>query len=337
VALLEVRDLHVVFKRRGRAPVAAVDGVSFDIEPGSMTGIVGESGCGKSVTSLAVMGLLPSRGVQVHGSVRLDGSELIGRGDEDMRGVRGRRIAMIFQDPMTSLNPVLTIGRQISEAIRRHFGTDEDEARRRTAEILDAVGIPGARSRLGAYPHQFSGGMRQRVVIAMALACEPSLIIADEPTTALDVTIQAQILELIRGLVIERGTALIMITHDLGVVANMCDTVNVMYAGRFVESAERYALFAAPRHPYTAGLLASVPRLDEPRGTRLMPIRGNPRDVIPWSAGCAFAPRCDNVIDRCTAAAPGLEEIEFGRTLRCFNPVPPPPEVPPPAAKRRRA
>ncbi|HVL89019.1 MAG TPA: ABC transporter ATP-binding protein [Actinomycetota bacterium] len=326
MALLEVRDLHVTFKRRGRPAVAAVDGVSFDVEPGSMTGIVGESGCGKSVTSLAIMGLLPSRGVEASGSVRLDGIELIGLSDEDMRGIRGRRIAMIFQDPMTSLNPVLTIGRQISEAIRRHFGTDDEEARRRAAEILDAVGIPGARKRLGDFPHQFSGGMRQRVVIAMALACEPSLIIADEPTTALDVTIQAQILELIRALVVERGTALIMITHDLGVVANMCETVNVMYAGRFVETAERYALFAEPRHPYTAGLLASVPRLDEPRGTRLNPIRGNPRDVIPWHTGCAFAPRCDNVIDACTAGTPALAEIGFGRTLRCFNPVPAAPE-----------
>jgi peptide/nickel transport system ATP-binding protein len=322
VPLLSVDDLRVVFQRRGRRPVFAVDGISFEVEPGQTTGVVGESGCGKSVTSLAILGLLPKRGVQVSGSIRLEGRELRKLSDVELREVRGREIAMIFQDPMTSLNPVLTVGRQITEVLRRHFGKKGDDATREAVSLLDAVGIPAARRRVEDYPHQLSGGMRQRAMIAMALACQPKLLIADEPTTALDVTIQAQILDLLRELISERNTALLLITHDLGVVAGMCEMVHVMYAGRFVESSDRYELFGRPRHPYTAGLLASVPRLDQPRGDPLHPIKGSARDTIPWSSGCAFAPRCANLIADCTAEAPELEpDGPTGRLLRCFNPV----------------
>jgi peptide/nickel transport system ATP-binding protein len=321
MTLLSVRDLRVTFQRKGGRPTRAVDGVSFDVEAGSTLGLVGESGCGKSVTSLAILGLLPGRGTRVTGSVRFEGRELLGLPERDIEGIRGRRIAMIFQDPMTSLNPVLTVGRQIGEVLERHFGTDRRSARREVVDLLDAVGIPAADRRFDDYPHQLSGGMRQRVMIAMALACKPELLIADEPTTALDVTIQAQILDLLTGITAERGTALLLITHDLGVVAGTCETVSVMYSGRLVESAGRRELFAAPLHPYTNGLLASVPRLDVPRGQPLHPIEGSPRDVIPWSAGCAFAPRCPNRIDRCTAATPNLDERMANHLLRCFNPA----------------
>jgi peptide/nickel transport system ATP-binding protein len=319
--LLSIRDLRVTFQRRGGRPTRAVDGVSFDMEPGATLGLVGESGCGKSVTSLAILGLLPGRGTQVTGSIRFEGRELLGLPERDIEGIRGRRIAMIFQDPMTSLNPVLTVGRQLSEVLERHFGTDRKAARREVVSLLDAVGIPAAGRRYDDYPHQLSGGMRQRAMIAMALACKPELLIADEPTTALDVTIQAQILDLLTGLTAERGTALLLITHDLGVVAGICETVSVMYSGRLVESASRRELFASPRHPYTNGLLASVPRLDLPRGQPLHPITGSPRDVIPWTAGCAFAPRCPNRTGRCTAATPALDERAGRHALRCFNPV----------------
>jgi peptide/nickel transport system ATP-binding protein len=322
VPLLSVRDLGVVFRRRGRRPLLAVDGISFDVEPGQTIGLVGESGCGKSVTSLAVLGLLPARGAQVTGSVRLGGKELLKLSDAELRQIRGREIAMVFQDPMTSLNPVLTIGRQITEVLHRHFGSKGDDATREAVSLLDAVGIPAARRRVRDYPHQLSGGMRQRAMIAMALACQPKLLIADEPTTALDVTIQAQILDLLRALTAERDTALLLITHDLGVVAGMCESVHVMYAGRFIESGDRHELFAHPRHPYTAGLLASVPRLDQPRGAALRTIRGSARDTIPWASACAFAPRCGNRIGRCTAEAPGLAPDGLsGNLLRCFNPV----------------
>jgi peptide/nickel transport system ATP-binding protein len=327
--LLSVGDLRVVFQRRGRRPVHAVDGVSFDVEPGQTIGLVGESGCGKSVTSLAILGLLPKRGNQVRGSVRFGGRELLKLSDAELRGIRGREIAMVFQDPMTSLNPVLTIGRQITEVLRRHFGLKGAEAHREAMALLDAVGIPAAGRRVRDYPHQLSGGMRQRAMIAMALACQPKLLIADEPTTALDVTIQAQILDLLRALIAERDTALLLITHDLGVVAGMCETVHVMYAGRFVESSDRHELFARPRHPYTAGLLASVPRLDQPRGAALNPIKGSARDTIPWASACAFAPRCGNRVGRCTAETPelaldglpGTQGSGVDHLLRCFNPV----------------
>jgi peptide/nickel transport system ATP-binding protein len=284
---------------------------------------VGESGCGKSVTSLAVLGLLPRRGVQVGGSVRFGGRELLKLSDAELREIRGRDIAMVFQDPMTSLNPVLTVGRQITEVLQRHFGKKGAEAEQEAVSLLDAVGIPAPRRRVRDYPHQLSGGMRQRAMIAMALACQPKLLIADEPTTALDVTIQAQILDLLRAVIAERDTALLLITHDLGVVAGTCESVHVMYAGRFVESASCADLFARPRHPYTAGLLASVPRLDQARGTPLQPIKGSVTDTIPWTSGCAFAPRCGNRVARCTAETPGLAQDgpAAEHLLRCFNPV----------------
>jgi peptide/nickel transport system ATP-binding protein len=323
VALLDVTDLEVRFTRRGSKDVRAVDGVSFSVEPGEAVGLVGESGSGKSVTSLAILGLLPRRGVQVSGSVDFDGTNLRALPEDQLRRLRGRDIAMVFQDPMTSLNPVITVGRQIVEVLERHQGMGKDDGRREAINLLDRVGIPDPGRRIDEYPHQLSGGMRQRALIAAALACKPRLLIADEPTTALDVTIQAQILELLKELVEETGSSLIMITHDLGVVAGVCDTVNVMYSGRIVERASRWELFGSPRHPYTGGLLGSVPRLDQPRGQRLTPIKGSPRDTIPWSGGCAFAPRCGNRVDDCTRQAPRLEpdpEREQ-HALRCFNPL----------------
>ena len=314
--VLQVSDLHVTFQTRGSRAIRAVDGVSFDVAPGSTLGIVGESGSGKSVTSLAILGLLPSRGVQISGSIRLDGRELVGASDRSMRNLRGRRIAMVFQDPMSSLNPVLTVGRQLTEVIRRHTSMDRPQAAERAVEVLDRVGIPGARYRVRSYPHQLSGGMRQRVMIAMALACEPAVLIADEPTTALDVTIQAQVLGLLRDLVRDSGTALILITHDLGVVAGMCDQVHVMYSGRIVESGERHRLYARPRHHYTLGLLASVPRLDAAHGGRLTPIPGSPRDTISWDDGCAFAPRCEAVTEACLGMP-----VDLVGGVRCINPA----------------
>jgi oligopeptide/dipeptide ABC transporter ATP-binding protein len=319
--LLSVEDLRVQFWT-SRGTIHAVNGVSFDIAPGETLGIVGESGCGKSVTSLALLGILPRAGRVVGGRAIFDGRDLLAMSDEQLRHVRGRQIAMIFQDPMTSLNPVLTIGRQIREALETHFGMERDAADERVAELLDQVGIPSAKMRLKDYPHQFSGGMRQRAMIAMALACEPKLLIADEPTTALDVTIQAQILDLLRSLVSERDTALIMITHDLGVVAGMCERVNVMYAGMFVETGAAEPLFAAPRHPYTLGLLQSVPRLDAGRRQRLQPIEGAPRDMLQAPSECPFAPRCRYEVERSRKEVPQLEEIEPGHRVACFNPVP---------------
>ena len=322
--LLSIRDLEVVFTGHRGDGTRAVDGVSLDVEAGATVGIVGESGCGKTVTALATMGLLPRRGVQVSGSVRLEGRELLGLPDAELRDVRGREVAMVFQDPMTSLNPVLTVGRQLTEVLERHFDTGRREAAVEAARLLDSVGIPDARRRLDDYPHQLSGGMRQRSMIAIALACRPKLLFADEPTTALDVTIQAQILELLKELVRGSRTALVLISHDLGVVAGMCETVHVMYSGRIVESAGRRELFGRPRHPYTAGLLASVPRLDQPRGRPLHPIAGSPRDTLAWAAGCAFAPRCPNRIAPCTEGPPALEPdpgTGAHHLLRCFNPV----------------
>jgi peptide/nickel transport system ATP-binding protein len=324
VALLEVDELGVVFTRKGRRDVVAVNGVSFSVEPGQTVGLVGESGCGKSVTSLAILGLLPKRGVRTSGTVHFDGRNLLAMSTSALRDMRGRDIAMVFQDPMSSLNPVIPIGLQVTEVLSRHRGMKGEPARKEAAEALERVGIPDPTRRLKDYPHQLSGGMRQRALIAMALACQPRLLIADEPTTALDVTIQAQILELLRELVEESGTALIMITHDLGVVAGLCDTVNVMYAGRIVESASRYELFGVPRHPYTGGLLASIPRLDQPRDVPLNPIPGSPSDTLPWDSACAFAPRCANRIDTCTIQTPQLEpdEARPDHLLRCFNPLP---------------
>jgi oligopeptide/dipeptide ABC transporter ATP-binding protein len=274
------------------------------------------------VTSLAILGILPRAGRVTNGSANFEGRDLIGLPDDELRRIRGKEIAMIFQDPMTSLNPVLTIGRQLREALETHFDLDKDEAERRSAELLDRVGIPSAKSRIRDYPHQFSGGMRQRAMIAMALACEPKLLIADEPTTALDVTIQAQILDLLRELVAERDTALILITHDLGVVAGMCERVNVMYAGLFMETGSAVQVFARPRHPYTLGLLQSVPRLDAARKTALQPIEGNPRDMLYPPQACPFAPRCRYEVEQSRKEVPPLEQIESGHSVACFNPVP---------------
>jgi peptide/nickel transport system ATP-binding protein len=328
MALLEVDDLSVVFTRKGEEPSVAVDGLSFAVEPGQTVGLVGESGCGKSVTSLAIMGLLPRRGARVSGSVRFEGTELLGLPDAAMRDRRGRDLGMVFQDPLSSLNPVVPIGLQISEVLERHRGMPRKRAMADAGELLSRVGIPDPRRRLSEYPHQLSGGMRQRALIAMALACAPRLLIADEPTTALDVTIQAQILALLAELVRDTGTALIMITHDLGVVAGLCDEVNVLYGGRVVERGPRHPLFAAPHHPYTSGLLGSIPRLDGRRG-RLEPIRGSVSDNIPWTRGCAFAPRCPREIDRCTQLTPRMAPGPDDRLLRCHNPVPAPQGVRP--------
>ena len=322
--VLSVRDLSVRFTRRGREDVRAVDGVSFDVRAGEVVGLVGESGCGKSVTSLAVMGLLPKRGVEVGGQVLLDGRDLRNLPDAELRDLRGREVAMVFQDPMNSLNPVVPIGRQVTEVLTRHAGLSGAGARTEAVELLRRVGIPDPDRRLGEYPHQLSGGMRQRALIAISLACKPRLLIADEPTTALDVTIQAQVLELLKELVSESGTAMVLITHDLGVVAGVCDTVNVMYAGRIVESASRQELFAAPRHRYTAGLLASIPRLDESRDVPLTTIRGSARDTVPWELACAFAPRCPRGDDECVGRDLDLvQDHERDRhLLRCVHPQP---------------
>jgi peptide/nickel transport system ATP-binding protein len=330
--LLSVRDLSVRFTRRGHPDVQAVDGVSFDVLPGQSVGIVGESGSGKSVASLAALGLLPKRAVQISGSAYFDGRDLLTLSDDQLRDLRGSDVTMVFQDPLSSLNPVLTVGRQITEVLERHRSLSRAQARTEGAAALRTVGIPDPVARMSAYPHQLSGGMRQRVMIAIALACRPRLLIADEPTTALDVTIQAQILELLRALVVDSGAALILITHDLGVVAGLCERVNVMYAGRIVESASRRELFARPRHPYTTGLLASVPRLDQARGTPLQPIPGSPRDTLPWTQGCAFVPRCTRRVPPCTQGAPellpadepGADTTAIPHLVRCCNPVPPP-------------
>jgi oligopeptide/dipeptide ABC transporter ATP-binding protein len=319
--LLSVEDLRVEFWTQ-RGTVHAVNGISFDIAPGETLGIVGESGCGKSVTSLALMGILPRAGRITGGTAMFGDRDLFRLSDRELRRIRGRDIAMIFQDPMTSLNPVLTIGRQIREALEAHFDLGKGEANRRVADLLEQVGIPSPDIRLKDYPHQFSGGMRQRAMIAMALACEPKVLIADEPTTALDVTIQAQILDLLKRLVEDRETALILITHDLGVVAGMCERVNVMYAGMFMETGSADQLFSRPRHPYTLGLLQSVPRLDAERKTKLQPIEGSPRDMLRAPQACPFQPRCRFEVEQSSLEVPPLRELEPGHMVACFNPVP---------------
>jgi len=318
--LLRVEDLRVEFWTN-RGTVHAVNGISFEIGAGETLGIVGESGCGKSVTALALLGILARAGRVTSGRAMFECRDLLTLDDAQLRRIRGREIAMIFQDPMTSMNPVLTVGRQIREALETHFEMDRDQADRRAAELLDQVGIPSARMRLRDYPHQFSGGMRQRAMIAMALACEPKLLIADEPTTALDVTIQAQILDLVRELVSERQVALILITHDLGVVAGMCERVNVMYAGTIVESGSAGQIFGRPRHPYTLGLLRSIPRLDSRRRRRLEPIEGSPPNMLTAPRFCPFAPRCFNAIGTCVEHLPLLESLEPGHEAACFNPA----------------
>jgi oligopeptide/dipeptide ABC transporter ATP-binding protein len=304
----------------GGGVVRAVDGVSWDVQEGETVALVGESGCGKSVSALSVMRLVAApAGRIVGGRVLFKGRDLLALSEEEMRRVRGREIAMIFQEPMTSLNPVLTVGRQLTEGLEIHLGMDRHAARRRAAELLGMVGISDPARRLPQYPHQFSGGMRQRMMIAMALACNPSLILADEPTTALDVTIQAQILELLKDLSRRLGVAMLIITHNLGVVARYADRVNVMYAGRIVERATARELYANPRHPYTLGLLKSVPRLDVPRRQRLDPIEGQPPDLTRLPPGCAFGPRCAFRVERCIET-PALTPIgEAGHVAACWQ------------------
>ncbi|MFB8776128.1 ABC transporter ATP-binding protein [Streptomyces broussonetiae] len=321
--LLTVDELTVTFGgQHGRKESRAVDGVSFSVDQGQVVGLVGESGCGKSVTSLALMGLLPRKGVKIGGRADLDGSDLLTMDRKALRDLRGSKMAMIFQDPLSSLNPVVPIGVQVTEILQRHRGLKGEAARKEAAHLLDRVGIPDPTRRLKEFPHQMSGGMRQRALIAMAVACAPKMLIADEPTTALDVTIQAQILELLKELVDEEGTALLMITHDLGVVAGLCDQVNVLYAGKVVESAGRRELFAHPTHPYAHGLLGSIPRLDAPRGEPLTPVRGSINDRIAWADGCAFAPRCDRYEVDCLTGGPALTEPRAaGHQVRCVHPV----------------
>jgi oligopeptide transport system ATP-binding protein len=316
--LLEVKNLKTYFFTPDGV-VRAVNGVSYTLDDGEALGLVGESGCGKSVSALSLMRLIPTPpGRIVEGEVLFEGRDLLKLKDEEIRRIRGNDIAMIFQDPMTSLNPVLTVGRQVSEALELHKSMTRAQARERTIELFELVGIPAARSRVDDYPHQFSGGMRQRVMIAMALSCEPKILLADEPTTALDVTIQAQILDLIKRLRSELGMAVVMITHDLGVVAGIADKINVMYAGYIVESAPADELFKNPRHPYTLGLLRSIPRIDEPRREKLIPIEGLPPDLIDAPPGCPFQPRCVYAVDRCGEENPTLEPVNRGHMIACW-------------------
>ncbi len=315
--LLEVEDLRITFAT-GPGLSRPVDGVSFAVAKGELLALVGESGCGKSLTSLALLRLVPPPGVIAAGSViRFDGTDLLTLDAPALRRVRGRRIAMIFQDPMTSLNPVFTVADQIGESVRAHRKLSKSEARARALELLQEVGIPDPVARLDQYPHQLSGGMRQRVMIAIALASEPELLIADEPTTALDVTVQAQILEVLDRLRAARGMAVLLITHDLGIVAGRADRVAVMYAGRLVEEAPTPELFARPSHPYTRGLLASVPRLTGPV-TRLTPIAGNVPPPTAWPSGCRFHPRCPAALPRCPTDDPPALPVADGHQMRCW-------------------
>jgi len=318
VPLIEIQDLRVVFHGEGGRTTHAVDSVSLGVANGATLGLVGESGCGKSVTSLAVMGLLPKGSAEVSGSVRFDGYDLLEVADETLRDLRGDRLAMIFQEPMTSLNPGFTIGEQIVETILRHRGGSRRQARARAIELLRRVHIPSPERRIDDYPHKLSGGMRQRVMIAMALACDPMLLIADEPTTALDVTLQAQILELMRELKAASGAAILLITHDLGVVAEVCDEVAVMYAGEIVERAPVDRLFASPQHPYTVGLLGSIPRLDR-KADHLATIEGMVPNMTTPPNACRFAPRCPFASAPCTAAPPPMLQVSPGHWSRCIK------------------
>ena len=316
--LLQVKNLQTQFNTE-EGVVHAVDGVTYDVEEGETLGLVGESGCGKSVSALSILRLIPNPpGKIVGGEIIFEGHDILKMSEEEVRHIRGNRIAMVFQEPMTSLNPVLTIGRQLTEALELHLKMDNSQARRRATELLDMVGIPASSARLDDYPHQFSGGMRQRVMIAMALSCNPKLLLADEPTTALDVTIQAQILEIMARLSRELGTAVVVITHNLGVVARYADRVNVMYAGKVVETAAADELYANPRHPYTIGLLKSVPRLDQGKRDRLIPIEGVPPDLVHRPAGCSFAPRCAYKIDKCLTEIPPLESAGDKHQAACW-------------------
>jgi len=316
--LLEVSGLTTRF-HTPEGTVYAVNGASFEVKQGETLAVVGESGCGKSVSMLSILGLVAvPPGEIVSGCALFDGQDLLRLKDEELQAIRGKDISMVFQDPMTSLNPVLSIGLQVTEAMRVHCGYSAEQAARRAVDLLDQVGISDASARLGEYPHQFSGGMRQRVMIAMALSCDPRLIIADEPTTALDVTIQAQIVELVIRLREQRGMAVIWITHDLGVVAGMADRVSVMYAGFIVEESDVDCLYDDPRHPYTLALLAALPRIDRRRKDRLKPIRGSPPNLLVEPHGCPFAPRCEFVIERCRHENPTLQTVSTGHRIACW-------------------
>jgi len=315
--LIEVRDLGVRLNT-SRGPAQAVRGVSFSLKRGETLGLVGESGCGKSVTALALMGLLPDSAV-ISGSIRLDGSELVGLSDANYCKLRGNRISMIFQEPMTALNPMHTIGRQVAEPLRRHTNCSAEGARKEAIALLDRVGLPDAAKRVDAYPHQFSGGQRQRVTIAMALACQPDVLIADEPTTALDVTIQSQILDLIADLVAEGGMSMILISHDLGVIAENVQRMMVMYGGTVVESGATDAVFTRMGHPYTQGLFRARPRLGARKGTRLKTIAGTVPELADLPAGCTFADRCAIVEDRCRVALPAAVDVGAGHGVRCLR------------------
>ena len=316
--ILSVRDLRTYFNT-DEGVVKAVDGVSFDLHKGETFGLVGESGSGKSVTNLSIMKLIPMPpGKIMGGEAWLDGEDLLLKGEREMRAIRGKKISMIFQDPMTSLNPFLRISTQIIETIRLHEGLGKKEARAKAIDMLRTVGIPTPERKIDSYPHQFSGGMRQRVMIAIALSCNPEIIIADEPTSALDVTIQAQILELLKKLALDFGTSVIVITHDLGVVAGMCDTVAVMYAGRIVERGTVDEIFADPQHPYTRGLIKSVPRLDTAGQGRLYSIEGQPPNVIDLPECCPFQPRCEHAMDVCRNNYPPRKVLADGRDVSCW-------------------
>ena len=318
-ALLEIENLQTHFFTSAGV-VKAVDGVSYAVKEGETVAVVGESGCGKSVTAMSILRLIPwPPGKIVGGKIRFDGKELLDLDDSAIRDIRGRDIGMIFQEPMTSLNPVLTIGVQLTETILAHTEISQDDATKRALELLGMVGIAEPETRLEQYPHHLSGGMRQRVMIAMALSCDPKLVIADEPTTALDVTIQAQILELMKDLTKRLGVAMIIITHNLGVVARYADRVNVMYAGRIIESGSAHDIYHKPRHPYTLALLKSIPRMDQARQAKLDPVDGQPPDLSQLDDGCPFRPRCKFVIDKCENSYPALEEIDQGHAVACFE------------------
>jgi len=317
--LLKIQDLKTQFFTSA-GTVKAVDGISYDVDEGETVAVVGESGCGKSVSALSIMRLVAEpAGRVVGGSVLFQDQDLLQLSEEEMRKVRGNNIAMVFQEPMTSLNPVLTIGLQLTETVQQHLGVNDATARARAVELLGLVGMSDAERRLDQYPHHLSGGMRQRVMIAMALSCEPKLIIADEPTTALDVTIQAQILELMKNLTRDLGVAMIIITHNLGVVARYADRVNVMYAGKIIESGTAQDIYHNPKHPYTVALLKSVPRIDQPRGAKLDPVDGQPPDLARLDDGCSFRPRCRYATDECTASMPLLEHVDGIHHSACFH------------------
>lgn len=317
--LLEVKNLRTHFYTF-EVVVKAVDGVSYDLEEGETLGLVGESGCGKSVSAMSLMRLIPDPpGKIVDGEILFEGQDVLQLSMDEMRHIRGAKMSMVFQEPMTSLNPVLNLEKQLGETLQLHKGMTKQEARQESVELLARVGIPDPERRVRQYPHQFSGGMRQRVMIAMALSCNPRVIIADEPTTALDVTIQAQILELMKGLTQEFGVAMIVITHNLGVVARYADRMNIMYAGKIIERGESAEIYSNPRHPYTVGLLKSVPRLDLPRRTRLDPIEGQPPDLIAVPKGCAFRERCKWAVDKCATDEPGLETVAEGHYSACWR------------------